>query len=176
MGIACLYADYNDQSDQTLVNILGSFLRQLICVQEPIPEEVIHKLYGIRNQNKKVVTEDILVLLKIRLDQLKQVFICIDAVDELDPKVRQQLLNKLKELVINNNIRLFLTGRDHIKSEVQDRFKVPKEYIVNISANQHDIREFVRQQIKDNDLNPEAMDEFLAKDIENAIIEKSQGM
>ena len=177
-GIACLYADYKDQTNQILVNILGSFLRQfLTATPEPIPDEIIKKLRDIQHGGRKAETGDILALLKIRLHQLKRAFICIDAVDELEPKVRQQLFNILKELVTNSNIRVFLTGRGHVKSEVQQRFKVEQEYTVEISASQQDIRAFVRQQIKeDNDLNPDAIDTALAVDIEDAIIAKSKGM
>ena len=176
VGIACLYADYKDQSNQTLVNILGSFLNQfLTTVPEPIPEEVTQKLNDINNGGRKVEIEDILGLLKIRLLQLSSAFICIDAVDELEPKVRRQLLIVLKELVMSNNLRLFLTGRSHIESEVQKYFQIPQSYSVIISASQQDIREFMKQQIMD-DLNPDAMDEGLAKDIVDALIKKSQGM
>ena len=171
-----MYADYKDQTSQTVVHILGSFLRQLLTtVPASIPEEVIQKLNDIRHGGRKVETTDSLAMLKIRLHQLKRAFICIDALDELEPKVRQQLLNILKELVIKNNVRLFLTGRGHIEGEVQNCFKVEQGYTVNITASQEDIRQFVRQQIKE-DLNPEAMDTRLAKGIEDTIIEKSKGM
>ena len=173
-----MYADYKDQTSQTVVHILGSFLRQLLTtVPAPIPEEVIQKLDDIRHGGRKVEITDSLAMLKIRLHQLKRAFICIDALDELEPKVRQQLLNILKELAIKNNVRLFLTGRGHIEDEVHNCFKVePRQgYTVNISASQEDIRQFVRQQIKE-DLNPEAMDIGLAKGIEDTIIEKSKGM
>ena len=178
-GVACLYADYKDQSNQTPVHILGSFLHQFLASsQEPIQDTVIQKLQEIQRERRNVGIEDIIDLLKNRLHQLEHAFFCIDAVDELEPKVRQQLLNILKELVTtNNNIRLFLTGRGHVESEVQKRFNVPQGYTIHISASQQDIREFIRQQIKEDcDLNPEAMDIVLAKDIEDAIIEKSKGM
>ena len=178
-----MYADYKDQTNQTLVHILGSILRQLLTtLQVPVPvpvsDEVIQKLHEIQCQGKKVGTEDALTMLKILLHHLQHAFICIDAVDELEPKTRQQLLNILKELASNNtHIHLFLTGRGHIESEVQKRFQGTQEYTVIISASQQDIQEFVRQQIKeDHDLNPEAMDEGLAQSIIDGIIKKSQGM
>ncbi|RPB22621.1 hypothetical protein L211DRAFT_761327, partial [Terfezia boudieri ATCC MYA-4762] len=100
IGIACLYADYKDQNNQILVHILGIFLRQL--VQETVPKELIEMLVKIKRKGKKVEMEDILALLRIRLQQLKRAFICIDAVDELEPKVQQQqLLDVLKELGTN---------------------------------------------------------------------------
>ena len=176
IGIACLYADYTDQHNQTLAHILGSFLHQLLTTnREPISGEVIEKLQNIQYMRGKVGTEDILAMLKLRLHQLKCAFICIDGIDELGSRVRQQLLNALKELSTNNNMRLFLTGRGHVESVVRRHFQVAKRYTVEISANEQDIREFVRQRIND-DPNPEAIDKVLAKDIEDVLIEKSQGM
>ena len=176
IGIACLYADYKDQASQTLEHILGSFLHQLLTTaKEPIPVEVIQKLQDIQLRRGKVGTEDNLSLLKIRLQQLDSAFICIDALDELESKVRQQLLAKLKNL--RTDTHLFLTGRGHIESEVQKSFQVLQEYTIIISASQQDIQHFIRQQIDDDqDLNPEAMDEVLAKDIIDKIVTKSQGM
>ena len=171
-----MYADYNDQTNQTLVNILGSFLRQLLTtVPEPIPDEVTTKLNDIHHGGRKVETEDTLALLRIRLHQLQRTFICIDAVDELEPDVRFQLLKVLKELGTNYTTRLFLTGRGHMESEVQNCFHLTERYTTVISASQQDIQEFVRQKIK-GDRNLAAIDEVLAKDIVDAITEMSQGM
>ena len=171
-----MYADYKDQGNQTLAHILGSFLHQLLTnTLAPIPGEVIQKLQDIRRQGRKLGIEDSLALLKIRLHQLNRIFICVDAVDELEPKTLQQLLNILKGLITNNNIRIFLTGRGHIEGEVQRYLQVVKRCKVIISASQQDIQEFVKQQIA-SDMNPDAMDDVLAKDIEDAIIKRSQGM
>ena len=174
--VACLYADYRDQSNQTLAHILGSFLHQLLTTnQEPIPDEVIKKLQDIWSIRRKIETQDILAMLKIRIHQLRCAFICIDAMDELESRVRQQLLNALRELSTTNKIRLFLTGRFHVESEVQKYLQVAQKYTATISARHQDIQEFVREQIMD-DLCIDAMNEVLAKDIEDAVIKKSQGM
>ena len=170
-----MYTDYKDQANQTLAHILGTFLRQfLTTARESIPDQVIQNLQDIQRQGGGVGVEDGLALLKLRLSQLKNAFICIDAVDELEPKVRRQLLNALKEL-LSNNTRLFLTGRGHIESEVQKCLEVSQRYTVVISANEQDIKTFVKQQIVD-DTYPDAMDEELEKDITDAIVKKSQGM
>ena len=174
IGIACLYADYKDQNSQTLVNILGTFLHQLLTTTtEPIPDKVLDELQDIKNRRGKLGTEDCLVLLKIRLHQLKCAFICIDAVDELEPKVRRELLNILKELC-TENIRLFLTGRQHIESDVQKCFQ--QKYRVIISASQQDIEVFLRKQIHDDPYAEDAMDQALEKDIIDTIVKRSHGM
>ena len=175
VGVACLYADYKDQATQTLVHIVGTFLRQLLTTtREPIPNEIIQKLQDIQRKGGKIGLEDTLALLKIWILQLKCAFICIDALDELEPKVRRQLLNTLKEFG-SKNIRLFLTGRGHIESEVQKCFQATQIYTVAISANEQDIKTFVSEQIID-DPYPDAMDEALEKYTIGAIINKSQGM
>ena len=174
IGVAYLYADYKDQANQTMVNILGTFLHQLlITAREYIPngDEVIRKFKSI---DGGLTAKRNLYLLKVRLNQLKHAFICIDAVDELEPKVRRQLLNVLKELNTGNT-SLFLTGRGHIDSEVQEHFQVATRYTVVIGVNQPDIQTFVRQQIAD-DPYLDAMDELLEKEIINTITRKSQGM
>ena len=178
IGVACLYADYKDRANQTLAPILGTFLRQLLTTaQESIPDKIIQKLHEIQREGGKVGDKDNLALLEILLQhQLKRAFICIDAVDELEPMVRRQLLNALRELGTRyQNICLFLTGRGHIESEVQKCFQVIQKYSVVISANEEDIKTFVGQKILD-DPYPDAMDEFLENDITDAIIKKSQGM
>ena len=175
VGVACLYADYKDQANQTLTPILGSFLHQFLTTgEESIPDEITQKLHKIQREGGKIGVEDNLALLKVRLQQLKRAFICIDAVDELEPKIRRQLLNTLKELKTNNT-RIFLTGRSHVENEVRECFQVTQAYIIIINANEQDIETFVKQQIID-DPYPDVMDEVLEKEIVNVIIKKSQGM
>ena len=58
---------------------------------------------------------------------------------------------------------------------MQKRLQVLPKYQVVISASEQDIQEFLGQQIKD-DLNPDAMDEVLEKNIVAVITEKSQGI
>ena len=120
--------------------------------------------------------EDNRALLKIQLHQLKCAFICIDAIDELNSDVRWRLLKELKELG-PDNAHLFLTGRNHIESEVRKQFQVLEGNNVIISATPQDIAEFVSEKIQENcDREPDAMDDVLEKAIVDTIIEKSQGM
>ena len=172
-----MYGDYKDKKSQTLVNILGTFLHQFLATtQKPVPKEVTEKLRKIRRESGKIGFQDNLALLKIQLHQLGCAFICIDAIDELDPDVRWRLLEELKELGTNNT-RLFLTGRKHIESEVRKQLHTLERNMVIIMATEQDIADFVGKIIKENrDRDPEAMDDLLSKDILGTMMEKSQGM
>ena len=176
-NVACLYADYKDQNNQTLGNILGTFLRQFLATTKtPIPDEVTKKLHDLQREGGKAGIQDNLALLKTQLHTFKCAFICIDAVDELDSDVRWKLLKELKELG-TENMRLFFTGREHVASEVQKQFQVLEGNKVIISATPKDIEEFVRHKIQENrERDSAAMDDILAKAIVGTIIEKSQGM
>ena len=176
-NVACLYADYKDQNNQTLGNILGTFLRQFLATaQTPIPDEVTKRLHDIQREGGKAGLQDNLVLLKTQLHHLKYAFICIDAVDELDSDVRWKLLKELKDLG-TKNMRLFLTGREHVASEVQKQLQVLEGNKVIISATPQDIEEFVSHKIQeDRERDSVAMDDILEKAIVGTIIEKSQGM
>ena len=176
LNVACLYADYKDQNNQTVGNILGTFLRQLLATQTLLPAWVAEELQVIQRAGGKAGLKVNLALLRKLLQQLEHAFICIDAVDELDSDVRWNLLKELKELGAKNT-RLFLTGRNHIEDEVRKQFQILQGNKVIISATRQDIEEFVSQKINDNrGQNPGAMDDELAKDIIDIIIKKSQGM
>ena len=170
-----MYADYNDKKNQTLDHILGSLLHQfLTTAPQQILDEVAEQIQLIQRSRRNIGTEDISPLLKQRLKQFNRAFICIDAADELEPEVLQQLLKVLKDFVTNNT-RIFLTGRGYIQSKIEEYLKIVPRYKATISANQQDIQKFVEQEIM-HDRDSDAMDELLAQDIVDTIIMKSQGM
>lgn len=177
LGVAWLYSDYRNASNQTLVNILGSFLRQFLTSLPHIPGNLQARLEDIRKKYKSLETTDALDMLKHALQELEGSFICIDALDELEPNTRRQLLEKLKELSIykSNRHRLFLTGREHIKSEIHGKFNVPSKYEVEITASIDDIRKFLLKELAE-DINPGAMDKQLEGEIVEELSKRSQGM
>jgi len=179
-GVVCLYADYRDWKNQTLVHILGSFLHQLLTGAGllHIPNEVIDKLEAVEERKTKVELGDVLVMLKFILARVDSSFLCIDALDELEPQTRRKLLDILSnELQLGNKTRLFFTGRPHMQSEVQSYFKIQHDQEVEIIANEHDIRQYVSHKIaEDRRANPDAMNETLESEILLALVARSQGM
>ena len=180
MGIACLYYDYRDQQSQTLVNILGSILKQLlvkISTSNPqFMEEVEKKLDAIQKQTRGVEENDLLPMLKQALYTLHMGYVCMDALDELEPRVRKRLLSTLRTLQAEcRSTRLFLTGRPHIRLEVYDSLGIQEEDSISISADAGDIRAYLIHEIE-QDRDPCAMNEKLKEEILDVIIAKSDGM
>jgi len=180
-SIACLYSDYRDWNNQTLIHILGSFLHQFLTDAGLfyIPDQVTEKLQAVKKRNTKVELGDVLTMLKLLLEQLDGTFFSIDVLDELEPQTRRKLLDILSnELQLGiKTTQLFFTGRLHMQSEVQNYFKVRQEQEVEIIANPNDIRHYLSHKIvEDRRANPDAMNEALETEILAALVARSQGM
>ena len=172
-----MYCDYRDQSNQSIVHIVGSILHQLLngadLLQFPI--ELNQQLEDITKKRSKPGLDDILNMVKCLLPQLKCAFVCIDGFDELEKNTRVRLFEVLKGLLGSNKISVFLTGRKHIQDEVRARLPVTRRSEIEIHASLEDIEKYVIQEIN-RDLDSEAMDQTLRRDILKKIIAQSNGM
>lgn len=118
---------------------------------------------------------DILGMVKLTLSNFCRSFICIDALDELQPDVRQALLKALCEgFTSHRGVQLFLTARPHIPQEVNDCLRISHNAI-DVIAYGDDIRAYLIRQIA-LDTSPTAMNESLKAEILHTIVEKSEGM
>src|ERR1700753_1577331 len=112
VGVACFYCDYRDHPNQTLENVLGSLLRQFLtsCASSSVYDSWTNMLESIDKEGKRVTLTDILNLMKLVFDSLQLAFVCIDALDELEPSIRNRLLVEIPKIA-NKNTRVFLTAR-----------------------------------------------------------------
>src|ERR1700760_257340 len=135
VGVACFYCDYVKQSNQTLENILGSLLQQFLIssASSSVYDSWTNTLESIDKGGKRVVLADILNIMKLVLNSLQLAFVCIDALDELEPSVRNQLLVEIQRFA-STNTRLFFTARPHICEEVSEMFGSPQPYQITIMA------------------------------------------
>ena len=176
VAIVCLYCDYRDQGKQTLVNIMGSLLKQLLFYTgtSHILQDVIKLLAGMKRKGQQIETADILQILKATLAQFNRSFICIDALDELQADVRKTLLETLHNISTTvGTVRFFLTGRPHIATELSSRLQI--QQAIDIKAQQDDVRAYLLYQIS-QDANPDAMNGTLKEEIMSTVTEKSMDM
>jgi hypothetical protein len=173
IGLGYIYCDYRDQKEQTIENILGAVLTQLLESLPEIPAAVL-EIHGQRvNQRKPLSLEDSSELLRITCAQFRRVYICLDALDELQPVYLEALLRRLCD--VPAAIQIFLTGRPHVRKVVQQFAKTDIGII--IEANESDIRRFIEHEIGGpNDLEPEAIDETLRKLIIDKVVDSAKGM
>jgi len=108
---------------------------------------------------------------------LERVYICIDAMDELVPQHRSEFLRALRQIIQEApNTRLFLTGRPHIRGEL-DRHLTEGAYTMHIVPDQEDIARYLTRKMDDDDArDQELMTENLKNDIMKTMLEKASDM
>jgi NACHT domain len=176
VAIVCLYCDYRDQEEQTSINMMGSLVKQLVMVLPKIPDEIDHTFKKSKKREKRLELEDASEMLMSVLQSFDRVYICVDALDECEREHRRSFLGSLNLLLHARNLTricLFLTGRPHIESDVNNEF--PQADSVRIEADKNDIMKYLSYKI-DKDPDPKIMNEDLRREILNTITNGSGGM
>ena len=108
---------------------------------------------------------------------LERVYVCVDAIDELLPQYRSEFIRTLRYLIQEApNMRLFLTGRPHIRGEL-DKHLTREAYTIHIIPDQGDIARYLSRKIdEDDDRDPDLMTENLKNDIIKIMLEKASDM
>jgi len=173
--VACLYCDFLAQQEQTITNMLGAILKQLISKGD-IPiylrEAFQHGKQDIGGRG--LLLADLMRMLRMTIASLPRVFICIDALDEFLPKHLPELLESLRDIVRESpKTRIFLTGRPHVKEDIQRYF--PMVVLIPVIPKTGDIRNYLEMRL-DRDTEPEATSDGLRADIMRIMMERISDM
>ncbi|RPB03811.1 hypothetical protein L873DRAFT_100552 [Choiromyces venosus 120613-1] len=175
-AVACFYFEFAARKEQSATNMLGSLLRQVVSGMENLPEEVLQAF----EEQKKVIDgrapqlEEIVKMLQT-VTSSRRIYICIDALDECAVAHRVKVLNSLNQIIEKSPAtRLFVTGRPHIRAEMEKRLAA-QVTSVPVGPRKDDIITYVRVRL-DEDETPDAMDESLEADILKKIPEKTSEM
>ena len=94
-------------------------------------------------------------------------FICIDGLDECLPKNRRELLESLRDIIrASPTTRMFLSGRPHIRDEVERYFT--EAIAIAVIPTIEDIERYLKTRL-DRDPTPSAMDNNLRAEIMQVI-------
>jgi len=165
-AVTGVYCDFHAQNEQTATGLFGVLLKQAVNALEPIPEEVQRAFDNSKGGvgGRRLLLPEILEVLAKSMSRLRRVFICIDALDEFSEKHRPELWESLQQIVQKcPNTRLFLTGRLHIRGEVEQYFPRTAETLP-ISPREHDIGLYLRMRLS-RDSERSRIDEELEADI-----------
>ncbi|RPA96875.1 hypothetical protein L873DRAFT_1693023 [Choiromyces venosus 120613-1] len=170
--VACFYFDFAAQKEQSSDSMLGALLKQVVSGLGEVPKDIV-KAY---EEQKRAIggrgpdLGDIVKMLKATSSS-QRTFICIDALDECVAGYRFRLLDSLKAILQKSTgTRIFVTGRPHIRGEVEGRL-AGGVAILSIIPCKNDIIEFIRMRLSE-DTTPEAMDSSLEAEILRKIPEK----
>ena len=175
IAVAGLYYDFLTQQEQTITNVMGAILKQLLS-RGDIPTDIREAFQEGKKEfgGRGLRLVDLMAMLRTAIASLPRVFICIDALDECLPKHLLELLSLLRDIVRESpTTRIFLTGRPPVREDVQ-RY-ITTAVVIPISPNTDDIRNYLKMRF-DRDTDPEAMNDDLRADIVRIILDKISDM
>jgi len=174
--VTCFYFDFAARKEQSATNILGSLLKQMVRGMERIPEEISRAFQeqklAIGGCGPQLV--DIVKMLQ-DITSSQPTFMCIDALDECAGVQRVRVLDSLKQILERSpTTRIFVTGRPHIRAEMEKR--LPGRMIsVSICPPKGDVIGYLRVKLGEDET-PDAMDEILEAEILEKIPENISAM
>jgi len=156
--------------------MLGSLLKQMVSGMERIPEEISRAF----QQQKQAIggcgpqLVDIVKMLQA-ITSSQPTFICIDALDECVGVQRVRVLDSLKKILKKSpTMRIFVTGRPHIRAETEKRL-AGRMINVPICPTKAGIVGYLRVKLGEDEI-PDAMDGILEAEILEKIPENISEM
>ena len=167
--VVCFYFDFAARNEQLPVNMLGSLLRQLVSGQGEIPEVIVH---AFRKEKMSIGGRGLQISEILNMFQTiiatRRTFICVDALDECVPEHRMVVLGSLGQILQGSpNTHLFMTGRSHVRSEVE-RGLGGAAVFLPIRATEDGVVRFLREKLQ-KDTIPNMMSSTLEGDIMRSI-------
>lgn len=174
IGIAYIYCNYKEAGQQSLTNLIGSLVHQLVP-RDSILASDLASLYEFHiTKNTRPSRDEYAQLLQVAAASFTKVFIIIDALDECvdNDGTRQDLLEELRKLQLK--VCLLVTSRDLPSIQRQLRSAIRLE----IQASDDDVMRYLSERIA----NSEKISMYVKRDpdlhevIVRTITEKARGM
>ena len=146
--VVCFYFDFAARNEQSPVNMLGSLLRQLVSGEGGIPETIVRDYRKEKGAigGRRLQVPAISKMLQT-IAATRRVFICVDALDECVQEHRLVVLRSLCEILQGSlNTRLFMTGRPHVRSQVESELGGAATFIF-VRATEDGVNRFLREKL-----------------------------
>ena len=151
-AVTCFYFDFAARKEQSTLSMLGSLVKQMISGMERIPEEIWRAF----QEQKKAIggcgpqLPDLVKMLQA-MTSSRPTFMCIDALDECVGVQRVRLLDSLEQILERSPAtRIFVTGRPHIRAEMEKR--LPRRLIsVPVYPTKGDIIGYLKVRMREDE-------------------------
>ena len=168
LAVAWLYCDFKTQEEQTTNNMMGAILKRL--VGSAIPEEV-RKAF---KDGRRPLLPDLIRMSKAAIASFRQVFICIDALDEYRREDLSDLLVSLRSIVQEPpRTRVFLTGRPYVGDDIHKCFGTT--VVIRITPKTEDVMDYLKMKLDKDNKREEMKEEFRAE-IVRTVLENMSDM
>jgi len=174
VGLAYIYCNYKELTDQTATNLIASLLQQLVRQRSNIPDSIIALYKCHTDKRTRPLLDEYSDLLQSVVHDFSRVFIVIDALDEYIEKdgTRDKFLNEIKKLL--PNVYFLATSRWVLNIEREFEGSVKLE----IRASDENITRYVKSRIENEArLKRHVRGHLVLQDtIINTIVKNSRGM
>jgi len=163
--VTCFYFDFAARKEQSAATVLGSLLKQMISGTGRIPAEVLRTLREQKEatSGRRPQLVDIVKMMQL-VTSAQRTYMCIDALDECTAVQRFRLFDSVVQVLEKSpSTRIFVTGRPHIRAEIEKR--LPRRVTsISVGPTIGDISSYLRARLSEDET-PDAMDESLEADI-----------
>jgi len=169
--VSCFYVDFAAREEQTPTNILGSLLKQIVGGLEKVPDEISRTFQDYKKMigGRGLRVAEIVKMLQT-VTSLKPTFICVDALDECVESHRPEVLDSLRQILEKSpKTRIFLTGRQHIRGEIETHLG-GRAAVLSIKPNGDDIVGYIQMRLS-KDTSLRANDSGLEDEIIKSVTE-----
>jgi hypothetical protein len=156
-----MYIDYKDQMQQSTLNIVSSFLKQLALRLDCEISEVHDLQKKFRFKGKRPELRDLIDAVVALSRRFPRTYAIFDALDECDTKERLKLLDAINYLG-EAGIKVFATCRPHLR-DVRQFFQVRNSASIRIEADTEDIKNFLRVKLEETNQSAALKAKIVAK-------------
>ncbi|OAL01772.1 hypothetical protein IQ06DRAFT_368197, partial [Phaeosphaeriaceae sp. SRC1lsM3a] len=173
------YFDFNDGQKQGVSAMLSSLVAQLLQQSQKMSSELIDLFTNCMRRRTHPSTETLLELFQQSTKGFLQAYLIVDALDECSQRV--ELMQALTTISLwrSQNIHIIVTSRleRDIEMSMMKFLDEHARVVLDSAVVDEDIRRYVRQRLSDDQsLKKWREDHGLRREIENTLIQGSQGM
>lgn len=147
--VVYFYFDFNNKEKRNLAGMVCSLVHQLQISDAEIRENLLRAQYrfGGERPNLDILNDS----LKQTARQVKNIYVVLDGLDEVDGIERLKICNWMKDMIrgSNNNLRILVTSRSEQDIEVELR-NIDMTYQILRKVTQVDIQAYVEDAVQND--------------------------
>ncbi|KAJ7576491.1 ankyrin repeat-containing domain protein [Mycena floridula] len=145
VGVACIFFDYKTSSSQSVTDIFGSVIRQLLIDCSDIPNSLKSLHTSFQSRKSRTTSLDAMAAaLQSQIQLYSRVYLVVDALDECSVDIRDDFTSTIRSLTESGHLSVLITSRD-IPTIAQE---FTNETRFDVRAHDDDVLSYIRYRIR----------------------------
>ncbi|GAB7363547.1 hypothetical protein MBLNU230_g3814t1 [Neophaeotheca triangularis] len=144
VAVIYLFFTYKTKHEQTTDHLLGALIRQMLCFRVDVPAS-IKQLFQHHLGTRRPLREELKQAFSALLRAFRKVHIVLDALDECQADVREEILDVIREQQAGGSLHLLVTTRP-VPNILEKFTKCPK---LRVQAPDPDVARYLEANMKD---------------------------